>query len=130
MPILAILFGLYLLISSLNAISYLIVYLKLYRTGETTSCEIISIKTANFILSPKKCAIPKVIFTTIQQEEITDFPTYSWLVGVNDYFGKKDCTVIYNIKRPNQFVVVSDNEVVANILLVMIAIIFGLIQFA
>lgn len=127
---LTIFFGLYLLISSINAANYLITYLKLYQSGETVSGEIISIKTANFILSPKNCAIPKVTFITLQQEEITNFPVYSWIVGVNNYFGKRDCTVIYNLKQPNQFVLISDNEVAANILLIMIAIIFGLIQIA
>lgn len=106
-----------LVLLSINAINFLIAYVRLLKSGTKTNGLVVAYEASNFIMT-KNVTIPKIKFRTQQEQSIIGKPVHSWFIELNNYQLDKNYVAFYDNKDPNKFIIRSNIELSINIILV------------
>lgn len=105
-----------LLFFSLNALPFLMAYIKLFRTGVTTRAVVIGYHLSESTLL-RNATIPKLKFKTNQEQEIIGKPIHSWFFELFTYQPGISYDIIYDKANPNKFVMNNKVELVIGCLI-------------
>lgn len=97
-----------LLFFSLNALPFLLAYIKLFRTGVRISAVVVGYHLHESIIF-RNATIPKLKYKTAEGQEITGKPIHSWFFEFFPYQLGISYDIIYDKNNPNKFVM--DNKV-------------------
>jgi hypothetical protein len=103
---------------SINAVIFLMTYLRLLKSGTKTNGLVVAYEASNFIMT-KNAAIPKIKFQTQEEQSIIGKPVHSWFIELNNYQLEKNYVTFYDNKDPYKFVIRSNIEFTTNIILVI-----------
>lgn len=112
------LFAVTCIIASHDAGSFLFYYYTLVRSNQKVIGEIVNFEPTNTLFNLRPISVPVVCFRTEHNEFIESRPYCTYLTKLNNFRIHGQVTVYYQKDKPENFVVESKKEVIANWLII------------
>ena len=107
---------------SINAVIFLMGYIRLLKSGVQTNGLVVACEASIFIMT-KNATIHKIKFQTQEEQSIIGKPVHSWFIELNNYQLEKNYVAFYDNKDPNKFIIKSNSELLVNVILVISALV-------